>query len=121
MVFAITQKIDHNKPDLVFFHQTTRGIYIVEFAVPGKYNITVEAKHKRQIYQDPLFEIYKLSTGNSVKLVLFIVSVLGAIKQFYLSTLAKILTCSLQIEFMASWMQRAVVLGFLRLIRIPYS
>jgi hypothetical protein len=119
--FSTTQQIQANKPDIVLLDKEAKSMYVIEFSAPAETNITVKEEHKRTKYQDLLFELKRLYPENNIQLVVLIIGVLGGMKDTLLSELRKIPACQASAETLAASMQKAVILGSLRLLRAHES
>ena len=115
--FPTSRQIQANKPDIVLVDFDVKTIYVIEFSAPAESNISVKEDEKRMKYQDLLFEIRKGYRGFHVKLVVLIIGVLGGIRNTFLSNLKEIPACRKHAQNIASRMQKAVILGSLRLLR----
>lgn len=119
--FPTLRQLRANKPDVVLLDHQQRAIYVIEFSAPAEINITLKEEEKRAKYQDLVYELRRLHPGHSVKLVVFIIGSLGGIRHTLLSDLRKIPACQNMANILASRMQKAVILGSLRLLRAHES
>ncbi|XP_074035582.1 uncharacterized protein [Leptinotarsa decemlineata] len=115
--FPTLRLIQANKPDVVLLDHQIKTIFVVEFSAPGETNIVRKEEEKRIKYRDFLFELRRLYPDHSVKMVVLIVGVLGGMMSSLLSNLKIIPACRIKAEILAAQMQKAVILGSLRLLR----
>ncbi|XP_074025758.1 uncharacterized protein [Leptinotarsa decemlineata] len=115
--FPTLRLIQANKPDVVLLDHQTKTIFVVEFSAPGETNIVRKEEEKRIKYRDFLFELRRLYPDHSVKMVVLIIGVLGGMMSSLLSNLKIIPACRTKAEILAAQMQKAVILGSLRLLR----
>uniref|UniRef100_A0A6V7LQ79 Uncharacterized protein n=1 Tax=Bracon brevicornis TaxID=1563983 RepID=A0A6V7LQ79_9HYME len=74
-------------------------------------------EEKRLKYQPLLFEFRRVHRGFKVHLVVFILGSLGGMKDTFVSELKIIPACRHKTYALAAQMQKAVILGSLRLLR----
>ena len=115
--FATTRLLQATKPDIVLFDFDEKIIYVIEFSAPAETNITTKEEEKRLKYQPLLFELRQLHRGFKVKIVVLIIGSLGGMKQSFVSELEIIRVCRRNATILAGQMQKAVILGSLRLLR----
>ena len=115
--FPTTHLIQANKPDIVLLEKRTSSMYVIEFSAPAETNIDIKEREKRAKYIDLVGELRRLYPECSVRLVVLVVGVLGGIKDTILAELRKIPACQNSPEQLVMKMQKAVVLGSLRLLR----
>jgi len=115
--FPTTRLLTATKPDIVLFDLLDKVIYVIEFSAPAETNILVKQEDKRTKYQDLLWELRRMHPGHSVKLIVLVIGVLGGMDAKLLSNLKLIPACVTSALSLASRMQKAVILGSLRLLR----
>ena len=115
--FPTTRLLTATKPDIVLFDLVHKAIYVIEFSAPAESNIAKKEEDKRTKYKDLLEELRKLHRGYSVKMVVLVIGVLGGMRPTLLSNLNSIPACEGSSRSLAGRMQKAVVLGSLRLLR----
>lgn len=115
--FPTSRPIRANKPDIVLIDFGEKSIFVIEFSAPSEVNINIKEDEKREKYQELLFEIRRGYQGFSVKLVVLIIGVLGGAKSTLLSNIQIIPACKRHAYNILQGMQKAVLLGSLRLLR----
>ncbi|KAG5884670.1 hypothetical protein JTB14_033208 [Gonioctena quinquepunctata] len=115
--FPTLKQIQANKPDVVLSDREQKTIYVIEFSAPGETNIVRKEDEKRTKYRDLLFELRILYPDHSVKMVVLIIGAPRGMMPTLLSNLEIIPACRKSAEFLAGRMQKAVILGSLRLLR----
>ena len=108
--FPTVRLIQANKPDIVLLDHQTKVMYVIT-------NITLKEDEKRTKYRDLRYELQVLYPDYSVKMVVLIIGVLGGMRPTLLSALKTIPACQESAEWLAGQMQKAVILGSLRLLR----
>lgn len=115
--FSTTRQLTATKPDIVLLDKTTRSMYVIEFSAPAETNVVAKETEKRTKYQDLLFELRKQYPEYSVKLIVLIIGVLGGAKPSLLASIKAIPACQRNAESLACRMQKAVLIGSLRVLR----
>ena len=115
--FSTTRQLSATKPDIVLLDLGARSMYVIEFSAPAEANMEAKERDKRTKYQDLLFELRQLYPGYSVKLVVLIIGVLGGVKDSLLASIKCIPACEKAAYALAVKMQKAVLLGSMRLLR----
>ncbi|XP_021925527.1 uncharacterized protein LOC110832658 [Zootermopsis nevadensis] len=115
--FPTTRQLTATKPDIVLIDTSGCTMYVIEFSAPAETNIVVKEAEKLTKYQDLVFELRQLYPGFTVKLVVLIIGVLGGVKSSLLADIKLIPACQRNAEALLSRMQKAVLLGSLRLLR----
>ncbi|WP_165309811.1 hypothetical protein, partial [Enterobacter cloacae complex sp. 4DZ3-17B2] len=113
--FPTSRQISANKPDIVLVDFDDKSIFVIEFSAPAETNIVSKEDEKRMKYQELLFEIRKLYRGFKIKLVVLIIGVLGGMRPTFLQNIKSIPACREHANSIAGRMQKAVLLGSLRL------
>lgn len=119
--FPTTRQIHAIKPDIVLLDKNCREIYVVEFSAPAENNIVMKQQQKKKKYKDLIFELKSLYAGYRVRMIVLIIGCLGGMKADYLTELKIIPACTALAEVLAHKMQKAVLLGSLRIIRSHVS
>ena len=115
--FPTVRQIQANKPDIVLLDRQLKTMYVIEFSAPAENNIVMKEEEKRTKYRDLLFELRRLYPDHTVKIVVLIIGALGGIRHTLLSELKIIPACRNSAEILAGRMQKAIILGSLRLLR----
>ena len=115
--FPTVRQIQANKPDIVLLDHQLKTMYVIEFSAPAENNIVLKEEEKRTKYRDLLFELRRLYPDHTVKIVVLIIGALGGIRHTLLSDLKIIPACRNSAEILAGRMQKAIILGSLRLLR----
>lgn len=115
--FSTTRQLEATKPDIVLLDNLSHAMFVIEFSAPAETNMAAKEIEKRTKYQDLLCELRQMYPGYSVKLVVLIVGVLGGVKCSLVENLKCIPACRARADALASAMQKAVLLGSLRLLR----
>ncbi|XP_039289959.1 uncharacterized protein LOC120352632 [Nilaparvata lugens] len=84
---------------------------------PAEGNIVTKEEEKQTKYHDLLMELRRLNPGYSVRMVVLIVGVLGGMRPSFLANLRTIPACERPAAVLTGQMQKAVILGSLRLLR----
>lgn len=114
--FATTTQIQANKPDLVLLDIKDRRMYIVEFAAPLDENLLKKEKEKHEKYADLRNSLRTTYPDYDITMVVLVVGAMGAISENFITNLRKIPACK-NAEHLLNQMQKAVILGSLRLLR----
>jgi len=117
MSIATTRQLTATKPDITLFDLEHKVIYLVEFSAPAERNIIIKEDEKHLKYQDLMFELRRLHPGFAVRLVILIIGVLGGINTTFLGSLSVLPHCKKQSKYLADAMQKAVIMGSLRVLR----
>ncbi|CAG9815370.1 unnamed protein product [Phaedon cochleariae] len=115
--FPTLRQIQANKPDVVLLDHQTKAMFGIEFSAPVEPNTVLKEEDKRTKYRDLLFGLRRLYPDHSVELVILIIGSLGGTRHTLLSEILKIPACSDKAHILAGGMQKAVILGSLRLLR----
>lgn len=105
--------IQANRPDLIVWNKLNKTATIVDFAVPLDENIGRTYMEKINKYQELAFEIKDIWRLNKVQIIPFVISANGLIHKKALANL-KTLDVS---ETALVWMQKAVILGTVAIVR----
>ena len=119
--FPTVRLIQANRPGIVLLDHQTKVMYVIEFLAPAETNITLKEEEKRTKYRDLRYELQVLYPDYSVRMVVLIIGVLGGMRPTLLSALKTIPACQKSAEWLAGQMQKAVILGSLRLLRAHES
>ena len=115
--FPTVRQIQANKPDIVLLDHQLKAMYVIVFSAPAENNIVLREEEKRTKNRDLLFELRRLSLDHTVKILVLIIGVLRGIRHTLLSELKIIPACRNLAEILVGRMQKAVILGSLRLLR----
>ena len=115
--FSTTRKLQATKPDIVLLDHMQKEMYVIEFSCPAETNITIKEDEKKDKYRDLLVELRQQYPGHVIKLVVLIIGALGGMKDSFLQELDKIPACRSKTQVLACKMQKAAILGSLRVIR----
>lgn len=115
--FSTLGLVRANKPDIVLLDHLQKAMYIIEFSAPAEVNIALKEEEKRTKYQDLLYQMRRLYPDHTVSLVVLVIGSLGGMKTTLLSALRSIPACRNSANILAGRMQKAVILGSLRLLR----
>src|SRR5699024_8136098 len=117
--FPITtvRHLPANKPDVLLLDKQEKCLFVIEFSAPAENNIKTKEEEKRTKYQELITELRQLYPGHRVKLVVLIIGSLGGVPHSLLSELKQIPVCRATAYSLACRMQKAVLLGSLRIIR----
>lgn len=115
--FHGTRILTANKPDIVLRDLEKKVIYVIEFSAPCETNIISKEEEKMTKYQELLLELRHIYPDYSVRMVVLIIGVLGGIRDTFLRNMEIIPACRDRARDLTCRMQKAVVLGSLRLIR----
>lgn len=115
--FSTIRHLQANKPDVVLLDKRNKAMYIIEFSAPADPNISVKEEEKRTKYRPLQFDLKQLFPGHSVIIIVLIIGALGGIRPTLLDNLKKIPHCTTSAVILAEQMQKAVILGSLRLLR----
>lgn len=115
--FSTIRQIQANKPDIVLLDKLTKSIYVIEFSAPAEINLILKEEEKRTKYIPLVYELKQLFPGHSVQTVVLIIGALGGIRATLLANIKIIPHCTRSADFLAGQMQKAIILGSLRLLR----
>lgn len=115
--FPTIRPITATKPDVVLLDKEKKTIFVIEFSAPAENNIVLKEEEKRTKYEDLLWELRRHYRGHAVKLVVLIIGVLGGMKGSFTDNLKIVPACRQNAEILAGRMQKAVIVGSLRLLR----
>nr|CAH7720770.1 unnamed protein product [Callosobruchus chinensis] len=87
------------------------------FSAPAEVNIVSKEEEKRTKYQELLGQLRRLWPDYAVSLLVMVIGSLGGMRNTLLSALRAIPVCRAAAHILAARMQKAVILGSLRLLR----
>lgn len=119
--FSTLRLIQANKPDIVLLDQQLKAMFIIEFSAPAEVNIARKEEEKRTKYQDLLFQLRRMYPEYTVRLVVLVIGSLGGMRSTFLAEIKSIPACQPVAHILAGRMQKAVILGSLRLLRAHES
>ncbi|XP_030746059.1 uncharacterized protein LOC115874901 [Sitophilus oryzae] len=115
--FQAFGQIRANRPDIVLQDIAKKIIYVIEFSAPSEKNIISKEEEKREKYQELLEQMRRMYADHSVRLVVLVIGSLGGVKDTLLQQLKLIPACYNVAERLAASMQKAVILGSLKILR----
>jgi hypothetical protein len=115
--FPTTRQLSATKPDIVLFDLDEKTITLIEMTCPAEYNISRKEVEKRDKYRDLMVELRQIHSGYKVRLVVLVIGVLGGMKESFLGEVKNIPKCRSNSNMLACKMQKAVILGSLRVLR----
>ena len=113
--FPTTKLLSANKPDITLLDFENKQMFVIELSCPA--NISRKEMEKRSKYLDLLSELRKLYPGFSVKLVVLIVGVLRGMRASFRRELDIIPACRSSSSLLICRIQKAVLLGSMRIVR----
>nr|CAI5831238.1 unnamed protein product [Callosobruchus analis] len=115
--FPTLELVQANKPDIVLLDHQQKTMFVIEFSVPAEVNIVSKEEEKRTKYQELLGQLRRLWPDYPVSLLVMVIRSLGGMRNTLLSALHAIPVCTVVAHILAARMQKAVILGSLRLLR----
>nr|CAH7746205.1 unnamed protein product [Callosobruchus chinensis] len=115
--FPTLELVQANKPDIVLLDHQQKTMFVIEFSAPAEVNIVSKEEEKRTKYQKLLGQLRRLWPDYAVSLLVMVIGSLGGMRNTLLSALRAILVCRAAAHILAARMQKAVILGSLRLLR----
>ncbi|KAK9754505.1 hypothetical protein QE152_g1261 [Popillia japonica] len=115
--FATTSQIQANKPDVVLLDVREKLMFVVEFSAPLDENLLKKEAEKKEKYSDLMDSLRTSYPEYKIKLIVLVVGALGAISENFNNNLKKIPACREKAQHLQDLMQKAVILGSLRLLR----
>nr|CAH7745314.1 unnamed protein product [Callosobruchus chinensis] len=115
--FPTLELVQANKPDIVLLDHQQKTMFIIEFSAPAEVNIVSKEEEKRTKYQELLGQLRRLWPDYTVSLLVMAIGSLGGMRNTLLSALRAIPVCRAAAHILAARMQKAVILGSLRLLR----
>ena len=115
--FPTLELVHANKPDIVLLDHQQKTMFVIEFSAPAEVNIVSKEEEKRAKYQDLLGQLRRLWPDYTVSLLVMVIGSLGGMRDTLLSALRKMPVCRAAAHILAARMQKAVILGSLRLLR----
>nr|CAH7729160.1 unnamed protein product [Callosobruchus chinensis] len=112
--FATLELVHSNKPDIVLLDHQQKTI---EFSAPAEVNIVSKEGEKGAKYQELLGHLRRLWPDYAVSLLVMVIGSLGGMRNTLLSALRAMPVCRAAAHILAARMQKAVILGSLRLLR----
>nr|CAH7750459.1 unnamed protein product [Callosobruchus chinensis] len=94
-----------------------KTMFAIEFSAPAEVNIVSKEEEKRTKYQELLGQLRRLWPDYAVSLLVMVIGSLGGMRNTLLSALRVIPVCRAAAHILAARMQKAVILGSLRLLR----
>nr|CAI5858217.1 unnamed protein product [Callosobruchus analis] len=115
--FPTLELVQANKPDIVLLDHQQKTMFVIEFSAPAEVNIVSKEEEKRTKYQELLRQLRRLWPDYTVSLLVMVIGSLDGISNTLLSALRAIPVCRAAAHILAASMQKAVILGSLRLLR----
>lgn len=115
--FSTITQTQANKPDIVLLDKQARAIYVIEFSAPADSNIVLKEEEKRTKYRPLVYELKRLFSGHAVHTVVLVIGALGGMRTTLLTNIKTIPHCLKSADILVGQMQKAVILGSLRLLR----
>nr|CAH7756870.1 unnamed protein product [Callosobruchus chinensis] len=115
--FPTLELVQANKPDIVLLDHQQKTMFVIEFSAPAEVNIVSKEEEKRTKYQELLGQLRRLWPNYAVSLLVMVIGSLGGMRNTLLSALRAMPVCRAAAHILAARMQKAVILGFLRLLR----
>nr|CAI5858087.1 unnamed protein product [Callosobruchus analis] len=115
--FPTLELVQANKPDIVLLDHQQKTMFVIEFSAPAEVNIVSKEEEKRTKYQELLGQLRRLWPDYAVSLLVMVIGSLGGMRNTLLSALRAIPVCRAAAHILAARMQKAVILGSLRLLR----
>nr|CAH7741340.1 unnamed protein product [Callosobruchus chinensis] len=115
--FPTLELVQANKPDIVLLDHQQKTMFVIEFSAPAEVNIVSKEEEKRTKYQALLGQLRRLWPDYAVSLLVMVIGSLGGMRNTLLSALRVIPVCRAAAHILAARMQKAVILGSLRLLR----
>ena len=115
--FPTIQPLAAHKPDIVLEIHESRQFILIEFSSPADKNILVKEQEKKDKYQDLMKDLKRQHPRHSVRLVVLVIGAMGGMSSAYIPNLKSIPACETHALALAGRMQKAVILGSLRLLR----
>nr|CAH7740828.1 unnamed protein product [Callosobruchus chinensis] len=100
--FPTLELVQANKPDIVLLDHQQKTIFVIEFSAPA---------------EELLRQLRRLWPDYAVSLLVMVIGSLGGMRNTLLSALRAIPVCRAAAHILAARMQKAVILGSLRLLR----
>nr|CAH7732997.1 unnamed protein product [Callosobruchus chinensis] len=108
--FPTLELVQANKPDI-------KTMFVIEFSAPAEVNIVSKEEERRTKYQELLRQLRRLWPDYAVSLLVMVIGFLGGMRNTLFSALRAIPVCRAAAHILAARMQKAVILGSLRLLR----
>nr|CAI5831945.1 unnamed protein product [Callosobruchus analis] len=115
--FPTLELVQANKPDIVLLDHQQKTMFVIEFSAPAEVNIVSKEEEKRTKYQELLGQLRRLWPDYTVSLLVMVIGSLGGMRNALLSALRAIPVCRAAAHILAARMQKAVILGSLRLLK----
>ena len=116
--FSTTAEITANRPDMAVLDLEKKYMYVVEMSCPADVNVVAKEEEKRTKYTPLLFSLKRTYPEYKIIFLPVIIGVMGGIHQSLVDSLATIGCLSREdARRLATGMQKAVILGSLRLLR----
>nr|CAH7758250.1 unnamed protein product [Callosobruchus chinensis] len=115
--FPTLELVQANKPDIVPLDHQQKTMFVIEFSAPAEVNIVSKKEEKRIKYQELLGQLRRLWPDYAVSLLVMVIGSLGGMRNTLLSALRVMPVCRAAAHILAARMQKAVILGSLRLLR----
>nr|CAH7745623.1 unnamed protein product [Callosobruchus chinensis] len=115
--FPTLELVQANKPDIVLLDHQQKTMFVIEFSAPDEVNIFSKEEEKRTKYQELLGKLRRLWPDYAVSLLVMVIGSLGGMRNTLLSALRVMPVCRAAAHILAARMQKAVILGSLRLLR----
>nr|CAH7738675.1 unnamed protein product [Callosobruchus chinensis] len=108
--FPTLELVQANKPDIVLLDHQQKTIFVIEFSAPAE-------EEKQTKYQKLLGQLRRLWQDYAVSLLVMVIGSLGGMRNTLLSALRVMPVFRAAAHILAARMQKAVILGYLRLLR----
>lgn len=105
--------VEHNRPDVVVWNKINRTVVIVDFAVPMDGNLKKSYDEKKKKYEALSRQMRDMWRLNKVEVMPLIISCNGLVHEFTTKHLRQLKLPPNAI----TWMQKAVILGTINIIR----
>nr|CAH7748892.1 unnamed protein product [Callosobruchus chinensis] len=115
--FPTLELVQANKPDIVLLDHQQKTMFVIEFSAPAEVNIVSKEEEKWTKYQELLGQLRRLWPGYTVSLLVMVIGSLGGMRNTLLFALRAMPVCRAAAHILAARMQKAVILGSLRLLR----
>nr|CAH7751885.1 unnamed protein product [Callosobruchus chinensis] len=116
--FPTLELVQANKLDIVLLNHKQETMFVTEFSAPAEVNIVSKDEEKRTKYQELPGQVRRLWPDYAVSLLVMVIGSLGGMRNTLLAELHAIPVCRAAAHILAARMQRAVILGSLRLLRV---
>nr|CAH7723069.1 unnamed protein product [Callosobruchus chinensis] len=106
-----------NQPDVILLDYQQKTMFVIEFSAPAEVNIVSKEEEKWTKYQELLGQHRRLWPDYAVSLLVMVIGSLGGMRNTLLSALRAMPVCRAAAHVLAARMQKAVILGSLRVLR----